>query len=265
MTHELRDHGIVLRLVPYREADVIANILTAAHGRLAVSVRGARSSRRRFGGLVEPGNLLELRLTRGRAGHWQLDEATLAAAHPGLRQDYHRWAVASCALELASAFAPEEAARTELYDLVARALEAFATSRPTALGPLWLRFQIRVLQVSGFANAFDRCAICHEPFAPGPRKLVPAAAGLTHPGCARDESGVVLSAPAAAVLADAAGPRFVRVAQLPGADPALLEALRTLPKLVAHELGRDLPGRAHLPWESGALAAAPAPAAGNHP
>ena len=94
--------AIVLRTVAYGESDVIAHLLVRGRGRVSAFARGARSSRRRFGGALEPFQLVEVLLAE-RSGQelWMLREASVAEAYPGLREDLHRIAHAGYAAELA--------------------------------------------------------------------------------------------------------------------------------------------------------------------
>jgi len=62
------DRALLLRATPYRDADLVVDLLTAEHGRLAALARGARNSRRRFGGALDYFNLLGVELRQGRRG-----------------------------------------------------------------------------------------------------------------------------------------------------------------------------------------------------
>ena len=69
---DLRAHkveALVLRAIPYGEADSVVHLLALGQGRLAAFARGARSSRRRFGGALEPFTRVEA-LMRDNSGNW---------------------------------------------------------------------------------------------------------------------------------------------------------------------------------------------------
>jgi DNA repair protein RecO (recombination protein O) len=54
---DLRAHRIealVLRSIAYGDADAVVQLLTRGRGRIAAFVRGAKTSRKRFGGALEP-------------------------------------------------------------------------------------------------------------------------------------------------------------------------------------------------------------------
>ena len=54
---DLRAHrvdALVLRAIAYGEADAVVHLLVRGRGRISAFARGARSSRKRFGGALEP-------------------------------------------------------------------------------------------------------------------------------------------------------------------------------------------------------------------
>src|SRR5947209_8523729 len=99
---DLRAHrceALVLRSIAYGESDAVVHLLVVGHGRIPAFARGARSSRRRFGGALEPFTRVEALLTQ-RPELWLLREARALDAHPRLREDLHRIAHAGYASEL---------------------------------------------------------------------------------------------------------------------------------------------------------------------
>src|SRR5256714_3364100 len=82
--------AIGLRTVAYGDSDLIAHLLVRGRGRVSAFARGARSSRRRFGGALEPFQLVEVLLAE-RSGPelWMLREAAVAEAYAGVREDLH--------------------------------------------------------------------------------------------------------------------------------------------------------------------------------
>jgi len=97
-----RVEALVLRNIPYGESDAVVHLLVRGRGRIPAFARGARTSRKRFAGALEPFTRVEALLKEGPE-LWALREATVPEAHVRLR-----------ALELgalaASGLAPELAA-----------------------------------------------------------------------------------------------------------------------------------------------------------
>ncbi len=52
--------AIVLRTVPFSESSLIVTLLSEKHGKMAVMARGARRNKNKFGGLLQPGAILEV-------------------------------------------------------------------------------------------------------------------------------------------------------------------------------------------------------------
>ena len=93
--------GVVLRAVDYGEADRVVTLLTRERGKVSAFARGARASRRRFGGALEPFTLLTAE-ARERAGSdlLGLDAVAVVRGFPALRGDLARIACAAYAAEL---------------------------------------------------------------------------------------------------------------------------------------------------------------------
>lgn len=96
------------------ESDRIVEFFTREHGRISAVARGARKSRKRFGGRLDKFNLLEVFVTEKQPGvlGW-LDEVRLIEAFPDMTQDLDKISMAESLLELSSRFSsagPEGAA-----------------------------------------------------------------------------------------------------------------------------------------------------------
>ena len=63
----MKESAIILRTRPYRDYDVIVDLLAEQTGRAAVIARGARRSRRRFGAALTLGAVVEVELHRRSA------------------------------------------------------------------------------------------------------------------------------------------------------------------------------------------------------
>ncbi len=115
---DLRAHrvdALVLRAIAYGESDLVVHLLVRGRGRIPAFARGARSSRKRFGGALEPFHRVEALLAE-REGQelWALREARLVDGHAGLRE---------CG-EMATSLALSHASRVALRQLRAGGLGA---------------------------------------------------------------------------------------------------------------------------------------------
>src|SRR5207244_11884435 len=168
--------ALVLRAIPYGEADSVVHLLVLGHGRLAAFARGARSWRGRFGGALEPFTRVEALMREG-AELWSLREARVLEAHVRLRDDLHRIAHAGYAAELVHDLTrpgePADGLFSLLDDFLSRLEQGAATSaRLRAL-------ELGALAASGLAPELAVCARCGGELAPGRVAFAPGAGGPT--------------------------------------------------------------------------------------
>ncbi len=120
MGRSLKLRAIVLRTVDYGERDRVVALLSRERGKLSAFARGARTSRRRFGGALEPFHLVSAEVgERPGAELWTLREVTVECAFAGIRADLARIACAGYAIELARELVRDAEPHEELFDLVA--------------------------------------------------------------------------------------------------------------------------------------------------
>jgi len=247
--------GVVVGTVDYGESDRVVTLLTVERGKISAFARGARVSRRRFGGALEPFTLLaaEARERRG-SDLLSLDSVAVVRAFGGIREDLARIACASYACELARELVREAEPHPALFDLLVDylgRLEA-APARPSALRA----YELGALGAVGLMPCLSSCARCGGPLAAGAVRFPfdPAEGGAVCAACA-----------------SAAGPGTLRVEfatleqlarlQAGGLDVAESEPLRpgagteareALSRFLEYHLGKRLKSRKFLD-EVGAL------------
>ncbi len=241
----------MLRSIAYGDADAVVQLLTRGRGRIAAFARGARTSRKRFGGALEPFTRVEALLAE-REGQelWALREARVIEGHARLRDDLNRIAHAGYATELVHdltrAGEPADGLFSVLDEFLTRLEAGAATSaRLRAL-------ELLALEAAGLAPELTACARCGDEVQPGRAAFDPDAGGLVCPRCAPVGHGVALTLPARAALwqlrwgglaaadapvsADGSG----RPADLRAFEDAAAQAARPLALFLRHHLGRAL-------------------------
>jgi DNA repair protein RecO (recombination protein O) len=251
---DLRAHRIealVLRSIPYGDADAVVQLLAKGRGRIAAFVRGARTSRKRFGFALEPFQRIDA-LVAEREGQelWSMREARVIEGHARLREDLSRIAHAGYAAELAHdlsrAGQPADGLFTLLEGFLTRLEAGAATSaRLRAL-------ELGALESAGLAPELSACARCGEEIPPGSAVLDPDAGGLTCTNCTDRTSGVAVTLAARAALwqlrwgglAAADAPKSAdgsgRPADARAFEEAAAQAGRPLQLFLRHHLGRAL-------------------------
>ena len=253
--------AIVLRTVAYGDHDVIAHLLVRGRGRVSAFARGARSSRRRFAGALEPFQLVEVLLSeRNGQELWMLREAAVAEPFAGLRDDLHRIAHAGYAAELAHELSRPAEPADELFTVLAAFLERL--SRGPATSARLRAFELGALAAAGLTPELSGCARCGSPVAFGKAPFDVDAGGLACARCAHP-GALLLTAGGRAALAQLqrAGLRGAdaplsadgsgRPADARAFEDACAQAARPLAAFLLHHLGR-LPRSAEFAQQVGA-------------
>jgi DNA repair protein RecO (recombination protein O) len=246
-----RVDALVLRAIAYGDADAVVHLLVLGRGRIAAFARGARSSRKRFGGALEPFQRVEA-LVSEREGQelWALREARVVEGHAKLREDLNRIAHAGYAAdlihELTRAGQPADALFALLEEFLSRLEGGAATSaRLRAL-------ELLALEAAGFAPELLACARCGSGVPIGRAGFDPDAGGVLCGACTGRATALALSHGARAALlqlregglgaadaptsADGSG----RPADPRAFEEACAQAQRPLMLFLQHHLGRSL-------------------------
>jgi DNA repair protein RecO (recombination protein O) len=154
-----RTEGIVLRTVPYGDADLIVTYLTPDFGVLKVFAKSPRKIKSRFGSSLEP-------LTHSRISFWGREDASLPRltqsdilnSFQSLREQFYCFLKLSELLELMISFLPERDANKMVYALLLNTLRILPEQQNETL--LITAFKIKFLQLVGFAPKLDACGRC---------------------------------------------------------------------------------------------------------
>jgi DNA repair protein RecO (recombination protein O) len=246
---QLKLSAVVLRVVDYGESDRVVTLFTREQGKLSAFARGARASRRRFGGALEPFTHLVAE-ARSRSGSdlLGLESVAVERGFGGIRTDLARIACAGYAVELTREVLRDREPHEELFDLLVAYLGLLdgGPAHPTALRA----FELGALRAVGFMPRLDACARCGGPLTPGPRgfRFDPGQGGLLCGACAPAASpGSPAVAPetAAALLRLQEG--GLEAAESRPFTPAEgREAREALGAFVAHLVGHVLAARRFL-------------------
>lgn len=159
MQREQVTPALVLRTRPYGESDRIVTLLTEQHGKLNGIAKGAKNSRRRFAGTLEP--FVHVRAVfRQRPGTDLvfLVRCELLGVLRRFTQDLDLFAAGSYVLELTDRMVLGRESGHDVYRLVHDALTLLDGG--AACDPLLRAFELHLLAASGYAPALDRCRGC---------------------------------------------------------------------------------------------------------
>jgi DNA repair protein RecO (recombination protein O) len=139
--------AIVLRLTDYGEADRIVSLFTLEQGRLSGIARGARRSRKRFGGALE--SFAHLKLQVQLTGDLPtLLSADIVSIFPGIRAELSKIGCAAYACELVERLTPEAEANPRLFRLLFCYLERLDQAPPSPSDRRF--FAVNLLKILGY-------------------------------------------------------------------------------------------------------------------
>jgi len=191
----LKTDAVVLRSLRFGEADRILHVYTLTHGRMGVIAKGARKTKSRFGGRLEPLSHVELVLHVGSGELATLTGADLVHSHAAAREEPYRLAVGLIGAEAMLRLFPEQEQSDRAFTALARFLDLLdelpvREGRPE-LDPLGLAFQLKLLWVAGYLPHLGSCAECGSD---GPFTGFSARAGGVVCGdCAAASASIVLT------------------------------------------------------------------------
>ena len=229
------DEALVLGTVDYADADRLVTLFTRGHGKLTAFAAGARKSRRRFAGALEPCTLLRAQLVERRGSTRRLDGVDVLRAFHRLRSDLSRIGRALYAVELCRELVRDEEPHPELFEAARSWLVELeeGAAGPTSL----IAFELRALALAGLMPRFDACCLCGCPPGAEPR-FDPAHGGAVCAQCQGRAPGAARVVPdhLRALAALQSGERTPLPAPVRAAARGLLNSF------IAHQLGRPLRG-----------------------
>lgn len=228
------DEALVLTTVDYGDADRLVTLLTRDHGKLTAFAAGARKSKRRFAGALEPFTHLKVQLVERRGSTVRLDGADILQSFHRIREDLGRISRAMYAVELGRELCRDREPHSRLFELLS---EYLGLLERNAAGPTSLiAFELTALGEAGFQPRFDACAICGG--APGEvtTRFDPEHGGVV---CERCGPRVRFGVPAKAALISALRELQEGVRQ-PMPPDQRQRARELLNLFIAHQLGRKL-------------------------
>jgi DNA repair protein RecO (recombination protein O) len=233
--------AVVLRGVDYGERDRVVTLLSRERGKLSAFARGARTSRRRFGGALEPFTLVTAEVSERGGDLWGLEDTAVERGFGAIRGDLLRIACASYAVDLAREMVRDAEPHEELFDALVRYLERLdaAPARPWDLRGL----ELDVLRAAGLAPALDVCARCGRPAGEGPARFDPLQGGVLCESCAPTAGGGARTLAAGTLSAL----RLLQRGEAPGeGTEGAAEARGALGACIEAHLGKRLPSRRFL-------------------
>lgn len=215
---EWRDEGVLLAARPHGESAAIIEVFTALHGRHAGVVRGGGS--RKMAATLQPGTQLSVTWRARLDGHIGAFTVEPLRSRAAVLSDARALAGLTSACALLQVALPEREPHTALWAASMPLLDALADGADWP--PLYLRWEMRLLEELGFGLDLSRCAVTGS----------------------RDDLAYVSPKTGRAVSRSGAGEWADRLLPLPqgllGQGPASAEEMRQGLAITGHFLTREL-------------------------
>ena len=170
--------GIVLYRVSSGETDRILTLFTREYGKLSAIAKSARKSSSRSSGATEMFTESRFLLGVGKSLD-VISQVEIKQAFPSLRDDLERLTRATYYCELLDRFTVERDASDSirLFDLIIAAL-SLLTENAANMDMLVHAFEMRLLEILGYAPKLNACVMCGEDPSDGPLGFSPTLGGV---------------------------------------------------------------------------------------
>jgi DNA repair protein RecO (recombination protein O) len=192
-TERLRTEALLVRRVPFGEADVMVTLFTEERGIVSAVARSARRSSKRFPS-IEPMHLLRVGVeTRPGADVGFLAESAISRPRMRLVGDLDRLEAAGHALRWVRRAAPPQTREPALWVEINALLDGLDVATPDAAptdapaeapNAMLAAMGLRMLVALGWGMDLERCVRCGRPCASGASAYIdPAEGGLVCRSC----------------------------------------------------------------------------------
>ncbi|MHB8961762.1 MAG: DNA repair protein RecO [Saccharofermentanales bacterium] len=159
--------GIIVREVPYGEADKLLNILTREYGLLTVTAKYARRPKRNMLLATSVLTLGEFEISGSESTRYYLSEATIVESFEVLRNDVILLTYCAHIMDLVLDSMRDVSSAEEIFALVLYTMNRL--TKPDIDLPLTIHtFELKLLFILGFTPVLHECVVCAKPFAPAP-------------------------------------------------------------------------------------------------
>ncbi len=146
---------IILKSVSYSESSLIVTLLSQKHGKIAVMARGARRNKNKFGGLLEPGSILEASYYYKPTREVQnLSDVSIGTPTWNIHKDIGKMAVGLGTIELCEQLCHAHEPMPEVFTFLCQFLAWLhgTNENPKNLFPY---IQFRLAQLVGIGMGWD--------------------------------------------------------------------------------------------------------------
>ena len=177
-----RVSAILVGHTDYGESDRIVRLLTPERGKISAMARGARKSKKRYGGALDLGNRIEMMLVSGRGKLPLAGETRLVRGTGHLRDDLGRLALLHYVCEWVDSLARENHPEPKLFGVLDVALAVLEASTEMPSPVFRWGLEAKALTFAGLTPVLMQCASCGRPL-DNEAVYLASAGGVLHPDC----------------------------------------------------------------------------------
>jgi DNA repair protein RecO (recombination protein O) len=237
-----RASAVVLNSIDYGESDRILTFYTLEQGKLSGIAKGARRSRKRFVGNLDPLSHINIGYFHSdKSDLVRIEDATLIDAFSILKTDIDRLSDGCYLLELTSELTREGQVLPAAY----HSLVAFLKLLEAGAGQEALRFfEVKLLEQSGYLPHLTGCLSCKATGENERLYFSSAKGGLVCRACSSGITGLIPVSPGtASLLVMAARLEPEKLGRLKPGPAFLEESERLLYDFIKFQLGKELKTR----------------------
>ena len=160
MSEIIKTEAVVLSKMNYRDSSSIASLFTDELGKISVIVKGARSSKSKYGKIVDPINYLSVIIYKKESREVQLlSGADIIEHYPEIKNNLGKLTYAYGVVELIKNLIAENEVNNKLFKAVIKILARL--NKAEELPEITFgRFLFYFLKEIGYEIQLDACAIC---------------------------------------------------------------------------------------------------------
>jgi DNA repair protein RecO (recombination protein O) len=157
-----KTEGIILRKTDYGDSSNIINIYTRDFGKVAAILKGAKSSRSKYGATADILNRAEIVFYKKEGRQVQtVSQIDLIKHYQNIKEDLEGLKYGSAILELVSELILEEETNLRLYDGLTKILDLMEIPESNKQY-LFTKFFLFFITELGYKIAVDHCIICSK-------------------------------------------------------------------------------------------------------
>lgn len=157
-----KHRAVVVRTIKYSETSKIVTLYSLKSGLIKVIAKGARKSRSRLSGILEPLNVVEVVFYhKPQRDLHTLSQADIIYSPNQLRYDAEDTLLALACCEMITNVQMLHDENAVVYRLLECIIAAFNSSKPATRRIYFLTFQLQLLRAVGLAPDLSGCSACH--------------------------------------------------------------------------------------------------------